>query len=173
MGDLVVLKSAEGSLFERPNDLAACRCDDEQLLEAVQWWLLGEPHANVAKLVGVSENEFYRVMRSRGWRKLAGILRDALAAAAHTQITRLVSKALGELEERLEEGDPLYNDKGVLVGYSPVAARNLAAIVGVLVDRQHAIEKRAQAAVSPDEDLKLGDLLRALKAFANTKELAP
>src|SRR6266576_248313 len=96
--------------FERPAGLPF-RCSDDELVEAVQAWLMGVDEDEIAGLLKVPKRSFRVWVSGESWQYLVGCLSDPVRRLVHGQMTRLTNKALKKVEERLDKGEPVYDDE--------------------------------------------------------------
>lgn len=152
--------------FERPSDLPHT-CSDENLVLAVQEWLIGASDAELAGLLRVTKDQVRNWTKARGWDKVAVMLRDDLRSLTHAHQTRLVNKTFKLLNDRLDNGDPIVDERGKVTGYRPLRAKDLALIQAQVLDRQEVIEKRL--GLNPDEGKKISleELHRRLERYAD------
>jgi hypothetical protein len=101
-----------------------------------------------ATLVGIHQNTAYAWKNADWFEKAIKELKRSLDRQMDGKITRLLSKTLDGLEQRLEKGDTkIFSTKeGIVTEQVPVTARDLAIVTGVLFDKRAAIRR------APDND---------------------
>ena len=88
------------------------------------------------------------------------------------KLTKLVDKAVDQLNDRMENGDYIYNPKLNQIIRKPVNARDIAAVTVMAVDKRQLLRGKATSRtenVSVDERMK--DLANQFKQFAMAKEV--
>jgi len=165
---LFIAEDQDLAEFQRPSDLPRT-CSDAELVEAVKEYLCGASNQELASLLHVEHTAVKKWTGARGWRQLEALLRDQVRELAHNSLSRITHKAFVQLQERLDEGDPMYNWEGQLIGYKPVRAKDLAMIAGTLIDKQHEVEKRIKGEMETGVGADLITLARALENYARMK----
>lgn len=175
MGQVINLVDAS---FRRPADLP-CTCSDAHLLEAVRGWMLNAPSEQVARLLCIKPAQLPSWINSHGWQQIVLLLREDVRAISYGAYGRLGLKAFKELEDRIDQGDPImgFDDDGdggkipVVVGRRPIKGKDLAEIISRLSAQQEVLEKRLGLTKDDDGDISLRDLANSLKRFAQAKEI--
>ena len=160
--------------FIRPNDLPVT-CSDARLLEAIQMWLLGQEEAVILETLGVADDSRYKPLNKRsvlpGWHYLADTLRGEVIRAARGRMNRVLNRCFGLIENRLEQGDPIYGPDGLTVmGYRAVKVKDLGNIAAQFYDRLNDEAKEKEGAISQEERMTLRQLHGALKAYTQEKK---
>jgi hypothetical protein len=155
--------------FERPVDLPF-RCSDEELVEAVQAWLMGAKEEVVAGILRVPVRSLRGWGGGESWQYLMGCLSDPVRKLVHGQMTRLTNKALARIEERLDKGEPYYDEEtGEVKFYREIRTKDLAALTATLVDKQIDIEKRLLGEKDiPQIPLEIAQLWAGLKRYSES-----
>jgi len=159
----------KGPEFVRPADLP-CICSDAELLDAVQTWLCGGTKGEVAKLLHIRPQTLSDWTSATGWKFLEECVRDDVRKVAHSNLTRIVHRCFGLIDDRLEKGDPIYSLDGEVVGYRAVKVKDLGQIAATLYDKIHELEDRTSGA-NEEEQLTLRELAESLKNWAQVKRL--
>lgn len=152
--------------------------DVERREAFVAAYFAGGSQKNAAAIAGVHIDTAGKWCRSPWFEKAMRDLKRARDKGLDGRITRILDKALDQLEERIEKGD----QRVVVVGRGehahtevenvPVPARDLAIITGVLFDKRAAIRREPEnddTQVSALERIadKLREVAREQKALKN------
>lgn len=160
---------SKGPEFQRPVDLPFT-CSDDDLLEAVQTYLCGGTMPDIARLLGVEPAAAKNWTSAAGWKFIEECVRDDVRKIAHSNLTRIVHRCFGLIDDRLEKGDPIYDLEGEVVGYRAVKVKDLGAIAATLYDKIHELEDRTSGR-HEEEQMALRDLAQSLREFAKVKQL--
>lgn len=153
--------------FRRPPDLPS-EPTDIALLRAVQMYLCGEPHHLVARLLGIRPSDLPEIASRTGWRFLEDCVRDDVRQVALSNLTRLTHKCFRMLDERLDKGDPIYDQNGDVTGYRAIKGKDLGNLVVQLMDKAQEIE---HLTTKPEDNVDLLRLAKSLESYAHDKRL--
>ena len=153
--------------FRRPQDLPQ-NITDVALLRAVQMYLCGESVHLVARLLGVNHKEVPELTTRQGWRFIEDCVRDDVRQIALSNLTRLTHRCFKLIDERLDKGDPVYDQNGDVIGYRAIKAKDLSNMVVQLMDKAHEIDGLTK---KPEEDVDLLKLAKSLENYAHEKRL--
>ena len=151
--------------FRRPDDLPAAPTDIA-LLRAVQMYLCGEPTHLIARVLGIIPAELPELTTRKGWRFIEDCVREDVRQIALSNLTRLTHRCFKLLDERLDKGDPVYDQAGDITGYRAIKAKDLSNMVVQLMDQAHEIDHRT---AKPEEDVNLLKLAKSLENYALEK----
>ncbi len=148
-------------------------CNEEELAEAVRLWLCGGSKEEIAELLHVRPVAVKHWINSRGWQEVAKLVAPEVQAIVSGSLTRLKTKSLEQLADRIENGDHRVDNTGEIVGRMPMKGRDLAEVFAKLSDAQIALEKMI-GNIRDDDDqerISLDKLALGLKRFAEAKEI--
>ena len=157
--------------FKRPLGLPE-RWEDEQLMVAVRAYVFG---GDVGEILGVGELEVGHWVRSRQWQELVRMVMPEVREVMAAQLVRIGNRALSQLDERLERGDPVLGIDGspkVVEGkavYRPLKARDLADIAMKVMDQRRALEAKVGPVVDEEGKISLVRLAESLKRYGEEK----
>ena len=162
MGNVVRLKRGSGFPAE---------WGDEALFAAVRAWVLG---GDVGKVLGISEVEVRHWVRTTAWQQMTREVMPGVREFLGDQMTRIVAKSLGELEKRMDEGDPVVNldgsprldDNGRQV-YRPLRAKDLTDIAVKVMGGEKSMVRGGEE--DDEGKITLEELARALKRAGAAK----
>jgi len=166
MGEVIPLP--QFPVFNRPPGLPET-CSDEQLCEAVKIHLCGGTHAAIAKLLSVPEKAVRYWVDSREWGQLTALLKPEVAGILIGQTTRVASLALTQLEDRLLNGDEVWNQQGEIVGMRKIKGRDLAEIATKVLEQQKNLERSIGKITDDENTISLKKLATALTNYAEAK----
>jgi hypothetical protein len=129
-------------------------------------YLCGEQHHLVARVLGILPRDLPEMVTRTGWRFLEDCVRDDVRSIAFSNLTRLTHKCFRMLDERLDKGDPVYDQVGDVVGYRAIKAKDLSTMITQLMDQSSEIAKRTE---KPEENLDLLALAKSLEHYAKEK----
>jgi len=156
--------------FRRPPGLPLT-CTDEDLSEAVKAHLCGANDDSLAELLHVPARSVKYWTDSKEWAAITALFLPDVQLILKGQLTRLASSALNQLDERLQNGDPVYNLQGEYAGRKKLKARELADIAIKVMDEQRALEKSIGKIGDDEGKISLEKLARALKKAAEDSEI--
>lgn len=130
---------------------------------------------NVAKacvVAGVHYNTGTRWKGQAWFEKATKDLKKVKDRQLDGRITNILEKALGKLEDRIDQGDTkaFANKDGVIMKQVPVSARDLAVVTGVLFDKRAAIRREPESDDSATS--ALDRIAEKLREYARTENPA-
>ncbi len=156
------------SAFVRPTDLPHT-CSDVNLVQAVNEWLCGASEQEVARYLRVTKDQVPGWVNSRGWQLVADMLREDVRSVAYSHLTRVSQKTYKALNDRLDNGDPIVDEKGRISGYRPLRARDLGLLQKQVMESLDTIEKRLGMAPGEGQKVDLQKLAKALERYADAE----
>lgn len=126
--------------------------------------------AKVRDVTGIPYGSLERWQREEWWKEALLTIRSEDSAELEDAATKIAKQAGEVVQERLQNGDFVFNRNGEIVR-KPVTARDAAIIHGISID------KRAKLQEEPQREQQLGTAERLLKLveqftqFANAKEV--
>lgn len=86
----------------------------EQLVEAVQGWILGDTPDQVATKLDISRSHLITLQRTADWREIQNFVRDEFMLGTGARLMRIEHKLLDKIETSLDNGIEVvsYNDAG-------------------------------------------------------------
>lgn len=154
--------------FIRPRELVELPCTDHSLLRAVQAWLQGIPAWEVVRYLGIKEEQLKGYLATPGWRFVEECVRDNVRQVALSSLTRLTHRCFGMIDERLDKGDPIYDQAGEVIGYRAIKAKDLATMVQQFGKQAMEIEERTNRA-GVRQSMELIELAKSLQNYALEK----
>ena len=137
---------------------------DKEKMEAACAFAVTGNSRRVAELTKIPEGTIRAWKTTEWWNDLQSRIIREQDEELDTKLTKLIDKAVGEVNDRLEEGDYVYNPKLDKLIRKPVNAKDLAITSAVLVDKRQLLRGQPTSRVekvSQDETLlKLADEFR-------------
>lgn len=126
----------------------------------------------VSELVKVPEGTIRAWKTTEWWNELQSRIRVEQNEEFDTKITKLLDKAVEQINDRLQDGDYVYNARADKLIRKPVGARDLSHITAQMVDKRQLLrgEPTSRTAKASEND-KLVRLAEEFKRFATAKEV--
>ena len=168
MGEIVPIH--EQSPLRRPAGLTK-ECSDLDLTKAVKAYLSGASQEALADLLHVPVPTVRHWTDTREFRALVTEELTDTRLIIKGQLTRLSTKALAELDDRLQNGDEHYDNLGMSIGRRPLKARDISDIARTVLDQQRQLEKAIGIVADESGKISLEKLAKALKKAAEDSEI--
>lgn len=142
---------------------------DSQKLEVVQAYLaLGGNASAVSKTLGINVYTIYAWMRTDWWKELIDQIKKQENLTLSTTLKRIIDNSLTVIEERLEKGDYIYNQKTGVLSRKPVSMKDAAKLTTDLIDKRIKIESKESFTVAQENIAeKLATLAASFAELAN------
>lgn len=161
---------------KRPKNADKRKWSDSQKVEAVQTYLqLGTVKLTAQKL-GISEHTVYYWQGTQWWRDIIRDIKAQERILLTQRMRGIRDKSLDIVEERLANGDFIYDQKTGKMKRKPMQAKDVHKIAVDMIKEQIEIEKQEEHILNQDSiEEKLEKLAESFKALAqqNTKEDLP
>ena len=123
---------------------------EKRLNCVARFMLLGNMRL-VSEQTGVSYDTLAEWKRSEWWPEMVDQLRRQKKQKTSDSITKVVEQSLEIMQDRLDNGDPFFNQKTGKIEYKPVGVRDVTTIASSLLQRQIQLEELAErSAVKTD-----------------------
>ncbi len=113
---------------------------DKRMDAVARYMLLGNMRV-VSEQVGVTYNTLVEWKRSSWWPEMVETIRRQKKGKTNQSITKIIEQSLDVIEDRLENGDFIMNNKTGEIVRKPVGVREATTIAHQLLQRQTAIEE--------------------------------
>lgn len=142
---------------------------DSQKLEVVQAYLaLGGNTSAVSKTLGINVYTIYAWMRTDWWKELIDQIKKQENLTLSTTLKRIIDNSLTVIEERLEKGDYIYNQKTGVLSRKPVSMKDAAKLTTDLIDKRIKIESKESFTIAQENIAeKLATLAASFAELAN------
>lgn len=138
---------------------------DAQKLETVKTFLMTGNLAMTARILKIPDDTVRRWVKTTWWTEIVDDLRTQDELLLSTRLQKIVSKTLDVVEDRLEHGDYVYDQKSGAMRRKPVALRD-AHKVGLDLDNKRELILSRQAPRASEEQID-DKLLKLAKSFAD------
>lgn len=138
---------------------------DKQKLETVQTYLMLGNAAMTARVLKIPEDTVYRWRKSAWWKEIEGELRVQDELQLSARLKKIVVSSLDAVEERLEHGDYVYDQKTGQMRRKPVSMKDAHKVSMDLIDKQSLINNRNMPSAS--EEQMNDKLAKMMLQFAN------
>ena len=108
----------------------------------------------VSSLTGVDVSTIQNWKKQPWWTELVATYREEKALVVDSKMASIVDKALEKVDDRLENGDIVLNNKTGELIRKPVSMKDAALVARDLLVRQEAIRKSTDEAVEHKETVK-------------------
>jgi hypothetical protein len=113
----------------------------EKKIEAVTTWLALGSLKQAAAVVGVSHGLVKQWKSAPWWKELQDEIIASRRIASANKLSKIVDKSLNVIDDRLDNGDFVYNSKSGEVHRKPVSLRDATTAANALMQRAAIIEK--------------------------------
>lgn len=135
----------------------------KQKLEVVQLYLMmGGNVSRTARALNIPDQTVYTWRKTEWWNELENSIRREENLALSARLKRVLEKGMEAVEDRLEHGDWIYDQKTGKLARKPVAFRDAQKAVNDIIDKKAKLETTQQLTVAAEhiED-KLAKLANA------------
>ncbi len=147
--------------------------DKEKLDAACRFAVVGNSR-RVAELTHIPEGTIRAWKCTEWWQEIQDRIIKEQDEELDSKLTKLVDKAVDEVNDRLDEGDWVYNPKLDKLVRKPVNAKDLAILTAITIDKRQLMRGQPTSRVekvSQDEQLKT--LALEFKKMALAKDITP
>ena len=116
----------------------------EKRLDCVARYMLLGNMRIVSEQTGVHYVTLSEWKRSEWWPEMVEQLRRQKKQKTSDSITKVVEQSLEIMQDRLENGDPFFNQKTGKIEYKPVGVRDVTTIASSLLQRQIQLDELAE-----------------------------
>lgn len=141
----------------------------EELEHAAVIYLATGDYKVAASLSKVPEHQIRSATKTDWFREVAAQFREENKAQLDAKFSAIIDTALGELAERLANGDHVYNARADKLVRKPVGAKELAIITAVNVDKRQLMRGEATSISQSNSTPKLEQLAERFERLANIR----
>lgn len=143
---------------------------DEEKIQVISVYLATNSVKLTSETTGVTEQTIIAWKKSAWWDKMVTDIYHRDAQSKASKMSRSVNKALDLVQERLENGDYMYDPRTGEIKRVPVKLAELIKATNSLVSNQQLLERKTESAVKEVEQTdKLTELANKFAAFASAK----
>lgn len=145
--------------------------DAEKMNAACAFAVTGNSR-RVAELTGILEGTIRNWKTQEWWNEIQMRIVQEQDEELDVKLTKLVDKAVGEVNDRLENGDYVYNPKMDKLIRKPVNAKDLAIVTAITIDKRQLLRGQPTSRVEKvSQDERLLRLGEQFKQFTLAKEV--
>jgi len=145
---------------------------DKEKMNAVCIFAVSGNSRRVAELSGIPEGTIRSWKCTEWWNEILTRIHVEEDEELDTKLTKLVNKAVEAVNERLDEGDWIYNPKLDKLIRKPVNAKDLAIVTAITVDKRQLLRGQPTARIEKiSQDERLNKLALQFKQFTLAKEV--
>lgn len=134
----------------------------EKRIEVVTKWLAIGNMREVSELTGVSYQLCRMWKREPWWKEIEEEVIAARSRSLDTKLSRIVDKSLATIQDRLEHGDVVFNQKTGEVVRKEVSLKDATKVATDLLTRQAVIQKQEKEVVTQQNTGSIQDQLKML-----------
>jgi hypothetical protein len=149
--------------FPRPARIPA-EVTDPQIVTAVRAFLYGEKHADIAVMLGVTDQLLHSIVRTAEWRHLQVQFRDEFLATTGNRMVRIEQKLLDKIEGYIDEGIPAISMTGERYTRQ-LAPKECVALASMLSDTNKRLDRIREGEISR-KTFDAADWRRKLESIA-------
>lgn len=145
---------------------------DKEKMEAACAFAVTGNSRRASELTRIPEATIRMWKQTEWWNEIQDKIIKEQDEELGTKLTALVDKAVGEINDRLDEGDWVYNAKLDKLIRKPVGARDLSIVSAVLVDKRQLLRGQPTSRVERvSQEETLAKLAADFRKFSQAKEV--
>ena len=134
----------------------------EKKIEAVTTWLTLGNLRQVAAVTGVSYGMIKQWRIAPWWKDIEAEVLASRRIATNTKLSKIVDKSLDVIDDRLDNGDFIYNVKTGEVNRKPVGLKDATTAANALMQRAAILEKLTKDETIADTQITIQEQLQSL-----------
>lgn len=143
---------------------------DTQKIEAVQMYLLLGNLAEVGRQLQIPDITLRMWKVTQWWKDIVDSLKSQETIVFGQRLKTLIEKSLLAVDDRLANGDVIYNQKTGELIRKPVAMKDALKVATDLIDKRQKLERPEQQQVAQEGVMeRLEKLAKSFEAFATKK----
>jgi hypothetical protein len=159
-------------LTRRSNDAEGKWWSDSQKLETVKTYLMTGNIAMTARILKIPDDTVRRWVKTTWWAEIVDELRSQDELVLSARLQKIVHKSLDVVEDRLEKGDYVYDQKSGKMRRKPMSGRDAHKIMMDSHSKRDLVLDRAAPQVSDEQVAdKLLKLAERFAELAGVKKL--
>lgn len=148
------------------------RYSDKEKMEAACYYATTGNSRRTSEMTKIPEGTIRAWKTTEWWAEIQARIIKEQDEELSSNLTKLIDKAVGEINDRLTDGDYVYNPKLDKLVRKPINAKDLAVVAAITVDKRQLLRGQPTSrteTVSENERLKR--LMTEFKKFANAEEV--
>lgn len=166
-------KDLASSVHFDHSELYTGKVSKQRKISAAVAYVLSGTAAKAAEVANVSKPTILDWKNnSDWWPHLIAHIKEKHDEDIEARTTNILTKALDEVEDRIEHGDQIMNYKTGEMEYKPISGKDLTIIFGTLYDKRQ-LMRREPTAISDNtsEDQRLQHLMQEFIKFSEAKQI--
>lgn len=145
---------------------------EKEKLNAVCVFAVAGNSRRVAEITGIPEGTIRSWKTTEWWHDAINRIHTEQDEELNTKLTKLIDNAVAGVNDRIENGDYIYDArKGVLVR-KPVSAKDLTVVTAIAVDKRQLLRGQPTQRVERiTQDQRLNELAERFKQFSQAREV--
>jgi hypothetical protein len=146
---------------------------ERQKMEACTTYLMCGNWVTTSAATGVPLDTLKKWGAAQWWKEMEEQVRRSSRLEMQGKLKRIVDKSINHLEDRLDNGDFVYDSKTGKIVRRPVQARTLSTVLSQSIDKSVLLEKLQTQPVQDQEQIssRLAKIQEEFKRFAKAKEI--
>jgi hypothetical protein len=145
---------------------------DKEKMNAVCIFAISGNSRRVAELAKIPEATIRQWKTTEWWNEILTRIHVEEDEELDTKLTKLVNKAVDAVNDRLDDGDWIYNPKLDKLVRKPVSAKELAIVSAISIDKRQLLRGQPTSRVEKiSQDERLLKLAEQFKQFSVAKEV--
>lgn len=145
---------------------------DAKKLEVACTFAVTPNSARVSELTKVPEGTIRTWKQTEWWQEIMSRIHQEQNEELDAKLTQLVDKAVDQINDRLSEGDYVYNAKEDKLVRKPVTAKDLAIVTAITIDKRQLLRGQPTSRVEKvSENERLVRLQQQFKNIAISKDI--
>lgn len=144
-----------------------------QKMEAATTFLLTGSWVSTAAATNIPVDTLKKWGATQWWKDMLEEIRTQSRIETQGKLKKVIDKSLSQLEDRIDNGDYVYNSKTGKITRRPLQARTLSTVVSSSIDKTVLLDK-LQAPVIQNQDqitTRLAKIQEEFKRFSSAKEI--
>lgn len=145
---------------------------DAKKMEVACTFAVSGNSARVSELCKVPEGTIRAWKQTEWWHEIMSRIHQEQNEELDAKLTKLVDKAVDQINDRLESGDYVYNAKEDKLVRKPVNAKDIAIVTAITLDKRQLLRGEPTSRVEKvSENEKLSRLAAEFRKFAAAKQV--
>lgn len=145
---------------------------DAKKLEVACVFAVTPNSRRVSELTNIPEATIRTWKQTEWWQEIMSRIHNEQNEELDAKLTQLVDKAVDQINDRLSDGDYVYNTKEDKLVRKPVTAKDLAIVTAITLDKRQLLRGQPTSRVEKvSENEKLSRLAEEFKKFSQAKTI--
>jgi hypothetical protein len=145
---------------------------EKQKMEAACAFAVAGNSRRVSEITGIPEGTIRSWKNTEWWFETMEQIQKEENEELDTKLTALLNKAVDTVNDRLENGDVIYDTKRGILAKKPVSGKDAAIITAITLDKRQLLRGQPTSRVERiSQDERLSKLAEQFKKFSEAKEI--